>query len=186
LTPSEAPKILCAQRLATAPDRALFFALNFWRALKMAIENGTIPMYSHAYGSADPWAMLFFATDSLRSELTNTNNIVSEQAHRIDVNVLQTAAATQVAIERTATANALAIERISGALCLQAANNHASILSKLAECCCEIKQKVDDEGHTTRELINSIEADRLRVENNQLQARLLALEIRGNGGGGHS
>ena len=152
----------------------------------MAIENGTIPMYSHAYGSTDPWAMLFFATDSLRSELTNTNNIVSDHAHRIDVNVHQTAAATQVAIERTATANALAIERLSGGLCLQAANNHAAMLSKLAECCCEIKQKIDDEGHATRELINSIEADRLRTENNQLQARLLALEIRGNGGGGHS
>lgn len=47
---------------------------------------------------------------------------------------------------------------------LQATTNAAAAAAQLAECCCELKEKITAEAVETRALINTIESNRLRDE----------------------
>lgn len=49
---------------------------------------------------------------------------------------------------------------------------------ELAECCCELKELIRADGQSTRDLINANEKDALRERNQELVAKLAALEAR--------
>lgn len=155
--------------------------------------NGNTTPYCGSNNYMDPWASIFFGTDSLRrenlflSEQTRQQNseILSSLQHEagaLTVAIEKIGAATNLAIEKIGAAQILATEKTSAALALQASQNHQTLSAQMAECCCEIKEKIAADGQLTRDLINSIESDRLRTENAQLTARLLALETRSSGG----
>lgn len=55
----------------------------------------------------------------------------------------------------------------------------AAAAAQLAECCCELKEKMSAEAGETRELINRIETDRLRDKANVAEAKLAAYFARG-------
>lgn len=88
-------------------------------------------------------------------------------------------AANLLANEKTAAANQLAIQQNFASLQLQACEDKAQVLAKLAECCCELK-----EGQAnTNALILKTDADRIRDELQQCRNELLASSLRGNGNG---
>lgn len=88
-------------------------------------------------------------------------------------------AANLLVNEKTAAANQLAIQQNFAALQLQACEDKAAVLTKLAECCCELK-----EGQAaTNALILKTDADRIRDELQQCRSELLARSLAGNGNG---
>lgn len=122
-----------------------------------------------------------------------------EAAHATDIAVEKNGAANELATEKTAAAtqlaNSLAFSNtqnllISGfkdgrydaavnaaASALAAATNTAAIQASLAECCCEIKEKITSDGQITRDRIDEIndlqQAVRLQVANAELIANKL-------------
>lgn len=151
----------------------------------MAEMNGTAYMPGCGAGLFDPWQSMFFATESMRREFSfsaqsirdhidSNRNSADRQFSDIGIQAEKTAAATNLAIEKTAAASQLL-----------ATQNTSAILAQMAECCCEIKEKIAADGQQTRDLINSIEQDRLRTLNSDLKAQLLALQscCRPNGNG---
>lgn len=93
-------------------------------------------------------------------------------------------AATQLAIEKTAAASILATEKTAAAAQLFAAQNHAAALAQAAECCCEIKELVREEAGRTRDLVNTIESNRVRDALADAKSEILALRL-GAGGNGN-
>lgn len=151
----------------------------------MAEMNGNMYYPGCAVGGSDAWAPLFFATESMRREFS-----FSAEALRSHIDSNRNSADRQFAelgvqAEKTAAANILAVEKTGAANQLEAAKNSAAILAQIAECCCEIKEKIASDGQHTRDLINSIERDRLATQNHDLKAQLLALQTccRPNGNG---
>lgn len=151
------------------------------------MPNGDTPYMTASCGfnPFDGWQGLFFATESMRREfsfsLQSLASQIENNRHSADFQF----ASLETQAEKIGAATNLATEKIGAALALQASQNHASLAAQIAECCCEVKEKIASDGQQTRDLINSIESDRLRTENQQLQARLLALEVqRGHGNGG--
>lgn len=95
------------------------------------------------------------------------------------------AAAINLAVEKIGSATSLAVEKTAAASQLQAAQNHALALAQAAECCCEIKELVREEAGRTRDLINTIESNRVRDALTDAKTEILALRL-GAGGPGNS
>lgn len=66
--------------------------------------------------------------------------------------------------ERNASAVALAFKDAA----ILALQNKADSDAKAAECCCELKEKIGSDGQQTRDLINSIDRERLRDQSERL------------------
>ena len=154
-------------------------------------SNMTYP-YPSCFNSDNPWFVSAYSTDSLRNQTSFLSEQVRDTNAQILAEVGRTSAAELVAIEKIAAAQQisseklgaatqLAIEKTAAANQLFAAQNHATMMARMQECCCEIKEKIASDGQQTRDLINSIESDRLRTENANLTARLLALETSSHG-----
>lgn len=103
----------------------------------------------------------------------------------VNVAVEKTSAAAQLTIEKTASASQLAVEKLGSASQLFAAQNHAAALAQAAACCCEIKELVRAENGQTRDLINSVEANRVRAELADAKNELLAIRLAGTRGNGN-
>lgn len=96
----------------------------------------------------------------------------------------KTAAANQLVVEKIGAANLLAVEKIGHAnqlavqksfegIQFEALRNRCDILTKLAECCCEIK-----EGQAaTNALIRETESNRIKDDLAQCRAELLARTV---------
>lgn len=77
---------------------------------------------------------------------------------------------------------------------LQAANNFASvqleamrnkteIMQKMTECCCEIKERISASDASVKELIKSVETERIRNALQAAETKNIILEMSRNGGG---
>jgi hypothetical protein len=84
----------------------------------------------------------------------------SDKFEALAVAVERNGRSAELATEKTAAAGILAIEKTSAAAALA-----------LAECCCEMRTAVHEEGEKTRALVSQIDRERL-------QARLAVLEAR--------
>lgn len=62
---------------------------------------------------------------------------------------------------------------------LQAQTNAAAAAAQLAECCCELKEKITAEAVATRDLINTVESNRLRDDLTACKAANTAYFTRG-------
>lgn len=72
----------------------------------------------------------------------------------------------------------------TAAIQTSAAENACKIQTQLAECCCEIKELVRAEAGVTRELVRSIDADRLADKLSDAKAEIQFLKLSaGNGNG---
>lgn len=105
-----------------------------------------------------------------------------DAVHDNEVAIEKTAQATEIAVEKTGAAAILAVEKTAAAGQLFAAQNTADIRRDLAECCCEIKELVREEGTRTRELVNSLELSRVRDALADAKNELLAVRLGGGGG----
>lgn len=101
-------------------------------------------------------------------KFTNLNNLVADAQFR----TLERFGITDVAVERNGGDTRTLLSKIGGELATQAtlnakdgiidsAKNAAAIAKQVAECCCELKEKISDEAEETRELINSINTSSL-------------------------
>lgn len=86
---------------------------------------------------------------------------IHKNARDIEVNVEKSGRATELATEKTAAALGLQAATGFSAVALAHATNTAAIQMAIAECCCETKELIRAEAGATRDLINSIEKDRL-------------------------
>lgn len=133
-------------------------------------ENSNYDRGYHNHGLSDK--------DSIRLESNFTNRLLADAAHANEIATEKTGAATQIGIERTSAANQLATERTFNAIQSSMALNYSSLLNnqtvgfkdglitafqnqaalsqQLAECCCEIKVKIAEDGEKTRALANQI------------------------------
>lgn len=83
-------------------------------------------------------------------------------AAAINLAVEKVGAAGILVAEKTAAASQLQAAQIGAAATLFAAQNHTLALAQAAECCCELKELVREEGVRTRELMNGLELTRVR------------------------
>lgn len=113
-------------------------------------------------------------------------------------------AANQLATEKVAAASILAVEKTSSANQLanrldfantqnllisgfkdgryDAAVNTAALQASIAECCCEVKELIREDGGKTRELVAANEAARIRDDLALVREENLFLRLNGNGG----
>lgn len=102
-----------------------------------------------------------------------------------------------IAIERNGRSAELATEKTAASITLQnqliatntqnlmingfkdarfdAATHHADLAAKLAECCCELKEKIAADGESTRALVNTFERDRAARDFASAQAEIAYL-----------
>lgn len=148
----------------------------------MAEMNNGYAYGHNAHCNGVNYGTLFFNGESMRREFGNTNEAVRDFALSTGVAIERTSASGQLVTETNAAANLLAIKEAALSLQLQASQNHASLSAQMAECCCDVKSTILADGQKTRDLINSIEADRLRSVNHDLKSELLAIKYAtGNG-----
>jgi len=139
-----------------------------------------------------------------------TSDFFSTALRDLDVAVERTGRSTELAVEKLGAANQLAVEKTAAATQLaskldfantqnllisgfkdgryDAAVNTAAVQATLAECCCEIKELVREDGGKTRELIQAIDSARLAgqltdAKNEITFLRLSASQGNGNGNG---
>ena len=89
-------------------------------------------------------------------------------------------AAAELTAERIGSANLVAIEKIGAANTLATQLGFKDLAMQLAECCCDVKKEVADVKAT----VLAVDAHRIRDDLAEARAELLALRVRG-GGGGH-
>lgn len=121
-----------------------------------------------------------FRADGVRDvleALRNGNQDLSHDVAAVGVAIERNGAANSLATEKTAAATALAIEKTAAASALEGHKNTATLAAQLAECCCEIKELVRAEACTTRELINSVEAGRIRDQLADAKQELLIAKL---------
>jgi hypothetical protein len=84
--------------------------------------------------------------------------------------------AAAIQVQATANFNALTVAATQNTyqLQLQAQTNAAAAAAQLAECCCELKEKIGSDGQKTRDLINSITEQNLRDRAAKAEANLAA------------
>jgi hypothetical protein len=73
-----------------------------------------------------------------------------------------------------------------GAIQLEAMRNRTDILQKLEECCCEVKERVSTSEANVKDLIKTVDAERLRDALKTAETKNLIFEFgRGGGHGGN-
>lgn len=101
----------------------------------------------------------------------------------------KTAAATTLIVEKSIAATNLAVQVSSaegrllavqnaGATALAAATNNAAVLAAMAACCCEIKERVREDGEATRTVIRDNEMHGLREKLSQAQTAITVANAR--------
>jgi hypothetical protein len=88
----------------------------------------------------------------------------SKNAAAAQLEAAKNFAATQVEASKNAAATALAFCENTDKIMSQAAANAAAISAQLAECCCQLKELIREDGDKTRSLINDLEVQRLRAQ----------------------
>lgn len=139
-------------------------------------------------------------SDFLNASLSNLSNQVNSNGAANSLATEKVGAANELAIEKTASAiglaNALGFTNtqnllISGfkdsrydacentnKITMQAAQNHALALAQAAECCCEIKELIREDGEKTRSLVSSINADNLAVQLADAKNQITLLQLK--------
>lgn len=82
--------------------------------------------------------------------------------------------AISVQADRNWAASNLQAVTFAAAAQLEAQKNAAAAAAQLAECCCELKEKIGDDGLKTRDLLNAITQQELRDRASRSQAALAA------------
>lgn len=95
----------------------------------------------------------------------------------------KTSAAVNLAIEKVGAAGQLANAQQFAALQFQAAQLAAEAARQAAECCCETKELIREEAGKTRDLVNTIESNRVRDLLADAKSEILALRLAGTGNG---
>lgn len=157
--------------------------------------------YHHNYGISDKDRM-HLDSDSLNDALRDTVKDIAA----VGVSVEKNGAANQLATEKTAAAGVLATEKNASANQLanrldfantqnllisgfkdgryDAAVNTAALQAALAECCCEVKELIREDGGKTRDLVAANEAARIRDDLAAAREENLFLRLSaGNGNG---
>jgi hypothetical protein len=128
-------------------------------------------------------------SDALNDALRTLTGVVNSTAAANELATEKTAAAIQLAnaLGFTNTQNLLvsgfkdgrydACEN-TGKITMQAAQNHALALAQAAECCCEIKELIREDGEKTRGLINSLETTRLATELVDAKNQITLLQLK--------
>lgn len=93
--------------------------------------------------------------NQLSVQATNYSNLASVQATN-NYNMLT------VQAEKIAAAAALDAQKYAAAAILDSTKNAAAIAAQLAECCCELREKITADGDMTRSLINNNTIQELR------------------------
>ena len=91
------------------------------------------------------------------------NTLVQKTSGEIVTQVTLTAKDGIIDAAKNAAAITLQAEKLASASVLQAFQLAAAQAAAAAECCCELKEKIGDDGDKTRELINRLEQARLAV-----------------------
>ena len=92
--------------------------------------------------------------------------------------ILESRRLSDLSADRWGHRNELAIEKTAAAQALALEERTSTIRREAAECCCELKEKISDDGQRTRDLINQIERDRQAVCLADAKAEVLALRAR--------
>ena len=82
----------------------------------------------------------------------------------IQQNALMFANQSTVQVERVRAELGLQLQTVAAAAELRAQNIASCATAKLAECCCDIKSLIREDGDKTRALVQGIERDALRAE----------------------
>jgi len=125
---------------------------------------------------------------------TKNNWTVDNHGAERTANTIEAVAKSELATEKIGAANSLATEKVAAAATLanalsfsnlqnllisgfkdnhfDSANTRTTLQAQIAECCCELKEKIGAEGQATRDLINETtrleNAVKLQIANAQL------------------
>jgi phosphoribosylformylglycinamidine (FGAM) synthase-like enzyme len=104
-----------------------------------------------------------------------TTNVAAQQ---IQNTLLSNFNGASVQAQTFNAATQLAFATNTAAIQLEAAKNAAANLAALAECCCEIKARILENGEKTRDLINGNQSLNLAVQLADAKNEVLALRLR--------
>lgn len=93
---------------------------------------------------------------------------------RSQVQAEKLAAAAVLQAEKLAAASVLQAEKLASAAALQAQQIASTAAAQLAECCCELREKITADGNSTRAVLESNERERLRDRAARAEATLSA------------
>jgi hypothetical protein len=176
-----------AKNLKDAADDARHQGMQFAHAQKDRADqdrylSAAFERASKDRGDDGRWAGDRFAHlehDVLRAEgrLTDSDRrtelAVEKTSAGTQVAIARESAATNLAIEKTAAATNLAIQVSNAAILLDSQKNAAAAALALEKCCCELKEKIGEDGERTRALVSSIERDALRARLAYFESRVI-------------
>jgi hypothetical protein len=105
-------------------------------------------------------------------------NLALQQFNLLTVQAATNVAATNLAIQVASSAGLVQAVKDAAAAQLYAAQNHAAALAQAAACCCEIKERIREDGEKTRDLVNSFQATNLAVQLADAKQEVLVLRAR--------
>lgn len=105
--------------------------------------------------------------DNMFLKFQDTNVSMLKEFEKSNLRVADSTAAIQLEATKNAAASALA-----------AATNTAAIQAAMAACCCEIKERIGDDGQKTRDLVNAIQNADLATQLQDAKSAILALQVR--------
>lgn len=137
------------------------------------------------YGRHNDFDHTRFLADFYKSQQVVIDT-VNEGSKETAVGIEKTAAAAALGLEKTAAAVAIQVEKTTAGLVLLAVQNAASLAAAMAqaakeaaECCCETKELIREDGEKTRQLINTYQASNLAVQLVDTKNELLAYRVAG-------
>lgn len=105
------------------------------------------------------------------------SNFVSGSYFQSAADLERSVGRSELATEKIGAAVQLAVEKIGAASALAIAQNTARLEAQLAECCCEMKELVRDDGQKTRALVESIQASNLAILLQDAKFEIAALKV---------
>jgi uncharacterized protein YpuA (DUF1002 family) len=154
--------------------------------------------FSQQVAASETRRLIEDATESVRSADRRVERQASEVEARSTVEAAKNAAAgileaaknaaaTQIAQAKDAAATQVLLQTKSDAQTLFLAQNFATSNAlvnerfkdtdaRLAECCCELKSLIKDDGEKTRDLVNSIQASNLALSLADAKAEIIVLK----------
>jgi len=115
-------------------------------------------------------------------DLANTKNVLEKQAfkHYDDLKVRGIEQTSRIELQMARVESNLEKEAIrnTASIQLEALRNRADLLSKIDECCCEVKREVAKSGNEVINTVRITDTERLRDRLREVENLNLALEFR--------